>query len=48
MHGAVYNFKDKNVEAGKTYWYKLEDIDSVTGSTQHGPVKAEVRGNKKK
>ena len=46
-HGAVYRFKDGNVEAGKAYWYKLEDIDSG-GSTQHGPVKVEVGGSKKK
>ena len=47
-HGAVYKFKDTSVEPGKTYWYKLEDIDSTTGSTQHGPVKVEVGGSKKK
>ena len=47
-HGAVYKFKDKNVQAGKTYWYKLEDIDSTTGSTQHKAEKVEVVGSKKK
>ena len=47
-HGAVYKFKDTTVDPGKTYFYKLEDIDSVTGSTQHGPRKAEIAGLKKK
>ena len=46
--GVSYKFKDKNVQPGKTYWYKLEDIDSGKGPTQHGPVKVEVAGSKKK
>jgi len=44
-HGAVYKFKDKNVQAGNTYWYKLEDIDSG-GPTQHGTVKVETTSYK--
>ena len=36
-----FSVSDKNVQAGKTYWYKLEDIDSG-GSTQHGPVSVDV------
>jgi len=36
------------VQAGKTYFYKLEDIDGGKGATQHGPVKVEVTGLKKK
>ena len=47
IRGAKYKFTDKNVQGGKTYWYKLEDIDSIKGSTQHGPVKAEVNFKKK-
>jgi len=46
-HGAVYRFNDKNVQVGKVYWYKLEDVDSG-GSTQHDPVKVEVADSKKK
>ncbi|MBI5376331.1 MAG: hypothetical protein HZA77_12930 [Candidatus Schekmanbacteria bacterium] len=46
--GASYTFKDKKIEAGKTYWYKLEDIDSNTGNTQHGPVEVPVAAKKSK
>lgn len=44
--GASYKFKDKNIEAGKTYWYKLEDIDSKTEPSQHDAVKVEVTAKK--
>ncbi|MBI5375432.1 MAG: SBBP repeat-containing protein [Candidatus Schekmanbacteria bacterium] len=46
--GASYKLKDKNIEAGKTYWYKLEDIDSNTGPAQHDAVKVEVTAKKVK
>lgn len=46
--GASYKFKDKNIEEGKTYWYKLEDIDSNTGPTQHDAVKVDVTAKKVK
>ena len=46
--GASYKFKDKNIETGKTYWYKLEDIDSNTGPAQHDAVKVEVTAKKVK
>ena len=48
IHGASYKFVDEKVKSGKAYWYKLEDIDSGKGPTQHGPAKAEVSGSKKK
>lgn len=46
---ATYNFVDDDVKNGKTYYYKLEDIDLSGISTFHGPVKAVPRmiyGNK--
>ena len=46
--GASYKFVDGKVKAGKVYYYKLEDIDSGKGPTQHGPVKVEMAGLKKK
>ncbi|MBI5376411.1 MAG: hypothetical protein HZA77_13340 [Candidatus Schekmanbacteria bacterium] len=46
--GASYQFKDKKVKAGKTYWYKLEDIDSNTVPTQHDAVKVKVTAKKVK
>jgi hypothetical protein len=41
--GASYVFIDNNVQNGKTYYYKLEDIDTSGMSTLHGPVKATPR-----
>jgi len=38
--GADYTYTDTNVENGRTYWYKLEDVDRYQGSTLHGPVSA--------
>jgi hypothetical protein len=35
--GAVYRFSDWNVEKGKTYYYKLEDIDTAGKGTIHEP-----------
>lgn len=35
--GAVYRFIDRNVERGKTYYYKLEDIDTAGKGTIHEP-----------
>ncbi|MBI5375841.1 MAG: SBBP repeat-containing protein [Candidatus Schekmanbacteria bacterium] len=46
--GASYKFKDKNIEAGKTYFYKLEDIDSSTGPNLSDAVKVEVTARKGK
>ena len=41
--GASYEFIDTNVQNRKTYYYKLEDIDTSGISTFHGPVKAVPR-----
>ncbi len=40
--GASYRFIDRDVERGKTYYYKLEDVDTSGNVTQHGPVSADV------
>ena len=39
--GSQYSLIDSSTEQGKTYWYRLEDIDLAGKSTFHGPVKAE-------
>ncbi|MBN1139658.1 MAG: S8 family serine peptidase, partial [Anaerolineae bacterium] len=39
--GAVYVWLDEAVQAGQTYYYKLEDVDVYGHTTMHGPV--EVR-----
>ena len=36
--GANYEFVDTTVESGKTYFYKLEDIDTNGTRTLHGPI----------
>jgi len=41
--GASYEFIDSGLKSGKTYYYKLEDIDSNGIATFHGPVKAVPR-----
>ncbi len=38
--GASYSFRDTGLTNGVRYFYRLEDIDSDSGSTFHGPVSA--------
>jgi hypothetical protein len=38
--GASYSFRDTGLVNGVRYFYRLEDIDSKSGSTFHGPVSA--------
>ena len=45
--GKKYKFRDKNVESGKTYYYKLEDINRNGTSTLHGPKNVKVSYKKK-
>ncbi|MBI5374272.1 MAG: SBBP repeat-containing protein [Candidatus Schekmanbacteria bacterium] len=46
--GASYYLNDKNIESGKTYWYKLEDIDSNKGIMDHAPLAVKINYRKKK
>jgi uncharacterized repeat protein (TIGR03803 family) len=39
--GATYRYIDQDVQPGKTYFYKLEDIDTSGESTFHGPFRTE-------
>jgi hypothetical protein len=41
--GATYRFVDWSVEKGKTYYYKLEDVDIAGIATQHGPASATAK-----
>jgi len=43
-HGADYEFEDSDVDRGRTYYYKLEDINIHGASLFHGPVEATVPG----
>jgi len=48
VSGGKYKFKDRKVEKGSTYWYKLEDIDKTTGSSFNGPVEVKVKSKSHK
>ena len=43
--GASYKHDDKNVEPGKTYYYKLEDMDTAGSRSYYGPVSATVHAS---
>ena len=47
VSGASYEWKDVTSEPGKTYYYKLEDIDTRGNSTYHGPVFVTVEASTK-
>jgi len=38
LAGAEYSFEDKTVQAGKTYYYYLEDIDNQGTNSRNGPI----------
>jgi len=44
--GASYRYVDQTAKRGKTYYYKLEDIDLSGTSTLHGPVNAAAKGGR--
>ena len=39
---ASYHFDDKGVEPGKTYYYKLEDVDTGGHRSYYGPVSVQM------
>jgi len=43
--GGDYSYTDKNVVAGETYFYILEDIESSGRTNQHGPVIQKAKYN---
>jgi len=36
--GGKYKYEDTMVEAGKTYYYQLEDVEFGGKTTRHGPI----------
>ncbi len=42
--GGHYVYTDTEVEAGKTYFYKLEDVELDGTSTFHGPIEVRAKG----
>jgi hypothetical protein len=43
VEGAVYTWRDEDVEPGLAYSYKLEDVEVGGARTFHGPVSASVQ-----
>jgi hypothetical protein len=43
IEGAAYEFIDTSVKNGRTYWYKLQDVDLGGTTSDSGPVKATPR-----
>ena len=41
--GASYSWRDEGLVNGQTYYYRLEDVDTRSVSTLHGPVSAVPR-----
>ena len=39
---AAYSYVDKEVQAGMTYYYKLQDVERNGAMSEHGPVSAQV------
>jgi len=42
LTGGEYSYLDKGVEVGLTYYYRLEEIDSVGNSTYFGPIEIQA------
>ena len=38
MTGSSYEYNDKHVSSGKTYYYLLEDVGIDGGISRHGPI----------
>jgi len=44
LAGSTYRYEDRNVRAGRTYYYELEDVSaSGAGGTRHGPIVVQAR-----
>ncbi|MBN1976354.1 MAG: hypothetical protein JW918_03035, partial [Anaerolineae bacterium] len=44
VFGATYTWFDEDVEAGITYYYKLEDVEVGGGHAFHGPISVQPGG----
>jgi hypothetical protein len=38
----VYEYFDNQIEAGRTYYYRLEDVDMSGKRTMHAPISVEI------
>jgi len=42
LTGSSYTYEDDHAQAGKTYFYMLEEIESTGTTNQHGPIVVEA------
>ncbi len=43
--GSKYRYEDKEVLAGRTYYYQLEDVEAGGTTTRHGPIIITAQGS---
>jgi hypothetical protein len=44
LTGGQYRYEDTSVQAGRTYYYQLEDVEYSGATTRHGPIRAAAPG----
>lgn len=44
LTGGQYRYEDTAVQAGRTYYYQLEDVEYSGASTRHGPIESTAPG----
>jgi len=44
LAGGQYEYQDTTVEAGRTYYYQLEDVEYSGVTTRHGPIQVAAPG----
>ena len=42
LTGSSYNYEDRSVQAGTTYFYILEEIENTGSTNRHGPIVVEA------
>jgi len=43
LTGGSYEYQDTQVEAGRVYYYELEDVEVNGSTTRHGPIEVEAK-----
>jgi hypothetical protein len=43
--GGSYSYADAAVQAGRVYYYQLEDVEMTGKSTRHGPIEVKAERN---
>lgn len=44
LTGGDYSFTDLDVQAGRTYYYQLEDVETSGATERHGPLQVQASG----